>query len=70
VEAPCWASVLPASCAISRVVPFLVLIRTAKTAGLRESTTLGVVPVEASGALDSFRLGFDDCSCNSCSKDP
>jgi hypothetical protein len=62
--------VLPTSCAISRVVPFLVLIRTAEAAGLWASATLGVVPVEALSALDGFRLGFDNCSYNSCSKDP
>jgi hypothetical protein len=70
MQTTCRARVESASCAVSRVGLFLVLLRTAKAVGLWASAALGVVPVEALGALDSFQLGFDDCSCNSCSKDP
>jgi hypothetical protein len=54
---------------VSRVGLFLVLLRTAKATGLWASAALGVVLVEAPGALDCFWLGFDNCSYNSCSKD-
>ena len=46
------------------------LIRTAKAAGLWASAALGVVLVEALSALNGFWLGFDNCSYDSCSKDP
>jgi len=39
------------------VVSFLVLLRAADTATLGLGTALGVMPVEAPGALDCFRLG-------------
>ena len=70
MQTTCRARVGSASCAVSRVGLFLVLIRTAKAAGLWANAAPGVVPVEAPGALGGFRLSFDDCSCNSCSKDP
>jgi hypothetical protein len=59
-----------ASCAVSRVGLFLVLLGTAKAAGLWANAAPGVMLVEALGALGGFRLSFNDCSCNSCSKDP
>ena len=45
---------LPTSCAIGIVVPFLVLFGAAKAAALRLGTAVGVVPVEAFSALDCF----------------
>ena len=69
MQTTCRARVGSASCTVSRVGLFLVLLRTAKAVGLQTSAALGVVPVEALGALGGFQLSFDNCSCNSCSKD-
>lgn len=69
IKASCWATVLPASCAIGKVVPFLVLFGAAKAAALRSVTAAAVVLVEAFRALDCFRLRNDSCSSNGRPKD-
>ena len=70
VQASCRARVGAASCTVGRVVLFLVLLRAAEAAAERAGAATGVVPVEAPGALNGFRLGFDNCGCDSRSKDP
>ena len=60
---------LPASCAIGIVVPFLVLFGAAKAAALKLGTAIGIMPVEAFSALDCFQLGNDSCSSNRRPKD-
>jgi hypothetical protein len=57
------------SCTVGRVVLFLVLLRAAEAAAEQAGAAMSVVPVEAPGALYSFRLGFDNCGCDSHSKD-
>ena len=69
MQTTCKARVGSASCAVSRVGLFLVLLRTAKATSLWASAALGVVLVEALSVLNSFWLSFDNYSYNSCSKD-
>jgi len=47
-----------------------VLLRAAETAAEQAGAATGVVPVKALSALYSFRLSFDNCGCDSHSKDP
>jgi hypothetical protein len=69
VQALCRARVGATSYTVGRVVLFLVLLRAAEAAAERAGTATDVVLVEALGALNGFRLDFDNCGCDSRSKD-